>query len=185
MTSPERSPDRHELANRRRAGADWEELKAEFELTESDLRNQLAMARDEESCRWDSGWRLNPRALQPGAILMGPYDEEVVEDLKDRIPAKHRHFNEALRGWVIAPEAVSLAREFIGDWAPRPCPDDPPDTRTDVDLLAEALIDLGDAGDRAAALALALDVLATEGLRQAIVVGRELLGDEAAEIWPL
>ena len=116
---------------------------------------------------------------------MGPYDEDLVEDLKERIPAEHRRFSESLRGWVIAPEAESVAREFIGYWAPRPCPDDPPDTRTEADLLAEALLDLGDAGERAAAFELALDVLATDGLSRAIVVGRELLGDEAAEIWPL
>ena len=86
---------------------------------------------------------------------------------------------------MIAPEGVSLAREFVDDWAPRTCPDDPPDTRTEADLLAEALLELGDADDRATALELALGVLATDGLSQAIVVGRELLGDESAGAWPM
>jgi hypothetical protein len=58
--------------------------------------------------------KLNPAANGDHFVLVGPYDADLVRELKDAVPATHREWRPTAQVWRISPPFDQAVRDLLG-----------------------------------------------------------------------
>lgn len=58
-------------------------------------------------------WKLSPTKVPAFFLLIGPYDEAFIEDLKREIPAPYREWKPVAKAWKIADAYKDQAQTVI------------------------------------------------------------------------
>lgn len=62
-------------------------------------------------------WKLNKSHKGPWVVLIGPYDEDFVAELKDIVPPDDREWRSVARAWRIDERWESAVRDLIDRWS--------------------------------------------------------------------
>lgn len=62
-------------------------------------------------------WKLNRSHKGPWLLLIGPYDETFVAELKEVVPSADREWRPVTRAWRIAEYWEPQVRELIERWS--------------------------------------------------------------------
>ncbi|MCH9637750.1 MAG: hypothetical protein K0U16_07385 [Gammaproteobacteria bacterium] len=62
-------------------------------------------------------WKLNKSQKGPWLLLIGPYDEDFVQELKDLVPPEDREWRDVTKAWRIADHWEPQVRELIARWS--------------------------------------------------------------------
>lgn len=62
-------------------------------------------------------WKINKSHKGPWLLLIGPYGEGFVAELKDLIPPQDREWRDIAKAWRIAEHWEPQIRELINQWS--------------------------------------------------------------------